>query len=154
MTRALTRVALVSVNARINVYLRFGAPARWEWRNAHLRYAFFAPESIFSRVWWEGNAYGTTAWRLAIFQARAPGQTLQSVVGVRPGGAILLQTQGDRGVKRVLSLIAAIELHGTAPKDVGPSYWRTVHNRLLGRSDVGPYGFDRRAAETARKHIQ
>lgn len=150
MTSALTRVGLVTIRRRINVYLRFGKPSIVKPTNPQCRQAFFAPGEVFCRVWWERNTYGTTRWQLAILQAMAPHQVVQTIVGIAPGATILLAADGARAVKSALRLIGRVEAQGIAPSNVAPTYWRVAQNRLAGRAEIGFYGTDRHAAETLR----
>lgn len=153
MSHELTRVELVSVQQRINVYLRFGEPALLQQVNANCRYAFFAPESVFGRVWWERNRYGTTRWTIVVLQAGTTRQHVQSVVGVMPGAVILLRMSGAQSVRKVLRLIQTIESRGIAPARVSPSYWRTVFNRFATGRTPPFYGWDRHVAELARRSL-
>lgn len=68
----LTRVALAFVDKRINLYLRFGNPARTIQLDRWRRSAVFLPASIFCRIRWESNDYGTTRWQLMVMQACTP----------------------------------------------------------------------------------
>ena len=154
MNASLTRVDLVTIPDVMNVYLRFGRPARMQQTNAQRRCAYFVPENIVCRIWWERNRYGTTRWQLVILQAKAPRSPVQTIAGVTPGAAILLSVEGERFVKTVLRLISTLERQRVAPMAVAPSYWRVVHNRLAGRAEVGPYGADRHAAELQRWRLQ
>jgi len=151
MSEPLTRVRLVSVHRRINVYLRFGSPVLIQPSSSRHRHAFFAPDAVFCRIWWERNDYGTTRWQLVILQALAPRQPVQAVVGVAPGATILLRVEGERLVKSALRLIGAIEAQDIELGSVAPAYWRVAHNRLVGRAEIGFYGPDRHAAETLRQ---
>src|SRR3546814_5716057 len=55
----LTRVSLAYVAHRFNLYLRFGEPAYHVQRDRWRRVAAFWPASIFCRIRWEANDYGT-----------------------------------------------------------------------------------------------
>ena len=150
MSTPLTRVGLTRRKPGINVYLRFGAPAKWRWHNAYVRQAFFTPHSVLCRVWWQRNAYGTAVWQVLILRAGAPGDHLQAVLGIDPGAAVLLQAKSERATRRVLRVIAAIEARNIAPTDVAPTYWQAVQNRLSGRGQFGIYGRDRHDAQRLR----
>lgn len=154
MNAALTRLDLRSVPRRGNVYLRFGAPVLTRRTGAGKRSVYFTAESTLCRVWWERNRYGTTRWELAVLQAKSPGSAMQKMPGVTPGAALLLSVGGEQNVKFVLRLIDTLEREGIAPVTVAASYWRVLHNRLAGRSEVGTYGVHRHAAESLRKQIQ
>ena len=154
MTPALTRVTLGSVHGRLNVYLRFGKPTLIHPVSSCLRAAFFAPDDVFCRVWWERNQYGTNFWELAILQARAPRERARKIQGVAPGAAVLLRVRSTRSIKRMFRMIDAVERHGLVPSDVAPSYWRVVQNRLNGRREVGVYDRDRHGAAMRREMLR
>lgn len=154
MSDTFTRVTLGSIPQRINVYLRFGNPRRKLPINARCRCALFAPEQVFCRIWWEGNAYGTTRWELAILQARAPGRFVQRMTGVAPGASILLNVEGERSVRPLLRLISTIESLGVDPPDVSAAYWRVLQNRLAGRAELSPYRLDRYAADRLQRNLR
>ena len=152
MNAQLTRVALLFIPQQTNVYLRFGRPERESIIDDRRRLAEFAPESVFCRIRWEANDYGTTLWQLSVMQAVAPGEKLQRIAGVLPGGTLLLHVDSARSVQSVLRLIDAIEGLKVDPADVAPGYWRMVHNRTAARVEVGPFTHDRHAAYLLRKH--
>ena len=154
MNAPLTRLDLRSVPRLGNVYLRFGAPVLTRRTGAGKRTVYFTAESTICRVWWERNRYGTTRWELVVLQAKSPGSAMQKVHGVTPGAAVLLSVAGEQSIKFVLRLIDTLEREGISPVTVAASYWRVLHNRLTGRSDVGAYGSARHAAESLRKQIQ
>src|SRR5271167_2659573 len=87
MSGSLTRVALLFIAQRFNVYLRFGRPAHEQIIDDHRRVAEFDPEAVFCRIRWQGNEYGTTLWQLSILQAAARGESFQRVAGVVPGAS-------------------------------------------------------------------
>jgi hypothetical protein len=153
MSQSLTRVALVFVPEKRNVWLRFGRPARETIIDTQRRTAAFNPGSVFCRIRWEGNAYGTVLWQLAIVQAAAPGDTLQRIAGIVPGATLLLHVRTAAKVQPVLRLIDAIEATRIDPADVAPSYWRMVHNRLAARVEVSPYTPERHAAYLLRRPL-
>lgn len=142
----LTRVALAFVDKRINLYLRFGEPVRTVQFDRWRRSAVFLPASIFCRIRWESNDYGTTRWQLMVMQAYTPLDAVQRVPGVRPGARILLHVEGERKVQAVLPLIDAIEGLGIAPIDVSPAYWCTLGNRLSAHLPPTEYTAERHAA--------
>ena len=133
MNRSRTRVALVFVPDKRNVWLRFGRPTHEAIIDAKRRTADFSPGSIFCRIRWEANLYGTVLWHLAVLQAASPGEPAQRVPGIMPGAVILLQVSTPTRVKSALRLIDAVEATGVDAADVAPSYWRMVHNRLAAR---------------------
>jgi hypothetical protein len=150
----LTRVALAYVDKRINLYLRFGNPARTIQLDRWRRSAVFLPTSIFCRIRWESNDYGTTRWQLMVMQTCTPLDAVQRIPGVYPGARLLLHAEGERQVQAVLSLIDAIETLGIDPIDVSPAYWRTLGNRLSARLALPQYTTERHAAWLAGKALQ
>ena len=153
MTGPLTRVALVFVPEKRNVWLRFGRPAHETIIDTQRRTAEFVPGAVFCRIRWEANAYGTVLWQLAVLQAAAPGEALQRIVGIVPGATLLLHVGTAAKVQAVLRLIDAIEATRIDPADVAPSYWRMVHNRLAARVEAPPYTPDRHAAYLLRRPL-
>ncbi|ABM39454.1 transposase [Janthinobacterium lividum] len=150
----LTRVALAYVDKRINLYLRFGNPARTIQLDRWRRSAVFLPAFIFCRIRWESNDYGTTRWQLMVMQACTPLDAVQRIPGIHPGARILLHAEGERQVQAVLPLIDAIEALGIAPIDVSPAYWRTLGNRLSAHLALPQYTAERHAAWLAGKELQ
>ena len=144
------RVSLAFVEHRVNVYLRFGQPARKivldRWRRA----ALFAPGAVCCRIKWLGNDYGTALWQLMVLQAPMPFDDAQRVAGVLPGARILLRADGELAVKTVLAAIDAIETDGIDPCAVAATYWRLVGNRLAARRPLPAYTAERHAAHIAR----
>ena len=144
------RVSLAFVEHRVNVYLRFGQPARKivldRWRRA----ALFAPGAVCCRIKWLGNDYGTALWQLMVLQAPTPFDDAQRVAGVLPGARILLRADGELAVKTVLAAIDAIETDGIDPCAVAATYWRMVGNRLAARRPLPAYTAERHAAHIAR----
>lgn len=150
----LTRVALAYVDKRINLYLRFGNPARTIQLDRWRRSAVFLPASIFCRIRWESNDYGTTRWQLMVMQACTPLDAAQRIPGVQPGARILLRAEGERQVQSLLPLIDAIEALGIVPIDVSPVYWRMLGNRLSARLALPQYTAERHAAWLAGRALQ
>ncbi|GKT19059.1 DUF2840 domain-containing protein [Acidovorax sp. SUPP2522] len=150
----LTRVALAFVDKRINLYLRFGEPVRTIQLDRWRRSVAFLPASIFCRIRWESNDYGTTRWQLMVMQACTPLDAVQRIPGVQPGARILLHVEGERKVQAVLPLIDAIEALGIAPVDVSPAYWRTLGNRVAAHQPLPEYMAERHAAWLAGRALQ
>ena len=150
----LTRVALAFVEQRINLYLRFGNPARTIQLDRWQRSAMFLPASIFCRIRWESNDYGTTRWQLMVMQACTLLDAVQRIPGVQPGARILLHVEGELKVHAVLERIDAIEALGIATIDVSPAYWRTLGNRLTARLPLPEYTAERHAAWLAGRALQ
>lgn len=149
----LTRVALAYVDKRINLYLRFGNPARTIQLDRWRRSAMFRPASIFCRIRWESNDYGTTRWQLMVMQACTPLDAVQRIPGIQPGARILLHVESERQVQAVLPLVDAIETLGIAPIDVSPAYWCTLGNRLAARLPLPAYTAERHAAWLAGREL-
>ncbi|MGQ0701163.1 DUF2840 domain-containing protein [Panacagrimonas sp.] len=150
----LTHVSLAYVEQRINLYLRFGHPARTVQLDRWRRCAVFLPTAIFCRIRWEANDYGTTRWQLMVMQACTPLDAAQRIPGVCPGARILLHTEGERQVRAVLEKIDVIEVLGFDPADVSPAYWRTLGNRLAARLPLPDYSAERHAAWLAGRTLQ
>jgi len=81
----LTRVSLLYIEQRINLYLRFGCPLRVHQIDRWRRCAVFSPAQLFCRIRWESNDYGTTRWQLIVLRSGRPEERMQRVRGVRPG---------------------------------------------------------------------
>jgi hypothetical protein len=154
MSGALTRVSLIFLPDRLNVWLRFGRPVRERRRNPSERDLYFTPPSIFALVEWQGNEYGTVHWALQVLQAAAPGTPVLTVPRVKPGAEILLRVGTPDKVRRVLGLIDGIEGHGIAPIAVSSSYWRTVHNRLAANREPPVYTPERLEAAQRRAEFE
>lgn len=149
----LTRVSLAYVAHRINLYLRFGEPAYYVQRDRWRRVAAFWPASIFCRIRWEANDYGTTRWQLMVMQACTSMGAAQRIPGVHPGAQLLLHAEGERQVQATLSCIDAIEALGIAPSAASPAYWRTLNNRLATRGPLPLYSVARHAAWLAGRAL-
>lgn len=150
----LTRVALAYVNQRINLYLRFGQPARTLQLDRWRRCAVFLPASVFCRIRWESNHYGTIRWQLMVMQACTPLDAVQRIPGVQPGARLLLHVEGEQKVRAVLERIDTIEALGIAAIEVSPAYWRTLGNRLAARLSLPDYSAERHAAWLAGRALQ
>lgn len=152
--RVPTRVALAYLDKRINLYLRFGNPVRTIQLDRWRRNAMFVPTSIFCRIRWESNDYGTTRWQLMVMQTCTPQDAAQRIPGIQPGARILLDAEGERQVQAVLPLIDAIEALGIDPVDVAPAYWRTLGNCLAARLPLPASTVECHAAWLAGKKFQ
>lgn len=153
MKASLTRVALVFVPEKRDVWLRFGRPAHETIIDRQRRTVAFAPGAVFCRIRWEANAYGTTLWQLAVLQAAAPGVAQQRVTGITPGGTLLLHVGSAAKMQQVLRLIDAVEATRIDAVDVAPCYWRMVHKRLASWVEASPYTRDRHAAYLLRRPL-
>lgn len=142
----LTRVLLAYAEKRFNLYLRFGHPAQTHRLNHRRSIALFAPGTLFCRIRWEANDYGTTRWQLLVLQAGTLHEPMQRIAGIWPGASVLLQADGDKQVRAVLAQIDAIETLGLDPTQVPQSYWRTLGNRLRAHMSLPEYTCERHAA--------
>jgi hypothetical protein len=152
-TTSLTRVSLAYVEQRINLYLRFGEPARTIRLDRWRRITMFPPGAVFCRISWNANDYGTIRWQLMVMQACTPLDATQRIPGVLPGARLLLHAEGEPAVRAVLAQIDAIEALGISAIDVSPSYWRTLGNRLAARLALPEYTAERHAAWLARRML-
>ncbi|MDI1339976.1 DUF2840 domain-containing protein [Polaromonas sp.] len=148
------QVSLAFVEQRVNVWLRFGKPAREIVLNRWRRVAVFEPGAVCCRVKWIANDYGTALWQLMVLETPMPFDGAQRVAGVVPGARILLRADGELQVKAVLAVIDAIEQSGIDPCTVAVTYWRTVGNRLAARQPLPEYTPERHAAHIARGALQ
>jgi len=142
----LTRVSLAYIEQRIDVYLRFGEPARTIRLDRWRRVAVFLPRAMFCRIHWQANDYGTIRWQLMVMQACTPLDAAQRIPGVLPGARLLLHAEGEPAVRAALAQLDAIEAQNIAPANVSPAYWRTVGNRLAARLPLPAYTAERHAA--------
>lgn len=149
----LTRVSLVHAPERIQVYLRFGDPARITRLDPMRRIAVFLPGAIFCRVRWQANDYGTISWQLMVMQACSQRDAAQRIAGVLPGARLLLHANGKHAVHALLPLIDAIEAQGIDPTAVSPAYWRMLNNRLAARLAMPVYTAERHTAWLARRAL-
>lgn len=145
------RVSLAFVAHRVNVYLRFGRPAREIVLDRWRRVAVFMPGAVCCRIKWLGNYFGTALWQFMVLQALTPLDGMQHVSSVAPGARILLRAEGEPRVKAVL---AAIEAAGLNPCAVAPVYWRMVGNRLAARQPLPAYTPERHTAHLAREALR
>lgn len=148
------QVSLAFVEQRVNVWLRFGKPARETVLSRWRRVAVFEPGAVCCRVRWIANDYGTALWQLLVLQAPMPFDGAQRVAGAVPGARILLRADGELQVKAVLVVIDGIEALGIDPITVAVPYWRTVGNRLAARQPLPEYTPERHAAHIARGELQ
>jgi hypothetical protein len=145
----LTRVSLAFVEHRINLYLRFGHPVRELPLDRSRRCAVFVPASMFCRVRWESNDYGTTRWQLMVLEGCTPLDAVQRIAGIQPGARLLMHAEGEQQVQSLLPQIDAIEMLGIDPAAVSPAYWRTLGNRLSARLPLPAYTVERHTAYLA-----
>ena len=148
-----TRVSLAYIEQRIDVYLRFGEPARTVRLDRWRRVAVFLPGALFCRIRWQANDYGPIRWQLMVIQACTPLDAAQRIPGVLPGARLLLHAESEHAVRAVLAQLDAIEAQGIAPADVSPAYWRTLGNRLAARLPLPAYTAERHAAWLAGRTL-
>lgn len=149
----LTRVSLVTIEPRINLYLRFGEPARIVRLDRWRRVAVFPPGAMLCRIRWHANDYGTIRWQLMVMQACTPLDAAQRIPGVLPGARLLLHAEGEPAVRAVLAQLDTIEALSIAPSAVSPAYWRTLANRLAARLPLPAYTAERHAAWLAGRAL-
>jgi hypothetical protein len=149
----LTRVSLAYIEQRIDLYLRFGEPARIVRLDRWRRVAVFLPGAMFCRIRWHANNYGTVLWQLMVMQACTPLDAAQRIPGVLPGARLLLHAEGEPAVRAVLAQLDAIEALGIAPSTASPAYWRMLGNRLAARLPLPAYTVERHAAWLAGRAL-
>ncbi|WP_395642142.1 DUF2840 domain-containing protein [Rudaea sp.] len=152
-TTPLTRVSLAFVEQRIDIYLRFGEPARIIRLDRWRRVAVFLPGAMFCRIRWHANDYGTIRWQLMVMQACTSLDAAQRIPGVLPGARLLLHAEGEPAVRAVLAQLDAIEAQGIAPAATSPAYWRTFGNRLAAHLPLPAYTAERHAAWLAGRAL-
>ncbi len=150
----LTRVSLAYVERRFKLYLRFGQPVREVRLDRWRREASFMPASIFCRIRWQANDYGTIYWQLLVLRACTLLEDMQRIPGIRPGARILLRAEGEHQVMALLQKIDAIETLGIDPAEAAPAYWGTLGNRLAARLPLPVYTTEQHAAWLAGKALQ
>lgn len=148
MTRSLTRATILFFDGKVNDRVRFGRLAGERIIDRRARIALFAPGSLFGYIQWRANRYGTEHWRFFVLRAGAPGDRLDSVVGIAPGAHILMSLAGQARVQRGLALVDAIEACGIDPADAPESYWRVAQNRLAAGLPCRTYAPDEHAARS------
>ena len=149
----LTRVSLAYVEQRIDLYLRFGEPARTIRLDRWRRVAVFLPSALFCRIRWQANDYGTVRCQLMVMQACTPLDAAQRIPGVLPGARLLLHAENEPAVRAVLERIDAIAALGIAPAAASPAYWCTLANRLAARLPLPGYSAERHAAWLAGRAL-
>lgn len=147
----LTTVTLVFFRDRVEHWLRFGRDAGECILDRRRRLIFFAPGAVFAFIRWQANDYGTVISRADILRACAADEPYATVLGVDPGGEILLRLSGWQRVERVLTAIDAVEGAGIEAADVAPAYWRHAHNRLLCDEQPRSYTRDQHRAWLLRR---
>ncbi|TGW04702.1 DUF2840 domain-containing protein, partial [Mesorhizobium sp. M2D.F.Ca.ET.145.01.1.1] len=98
----LTHVELTWVEKKIEYWIRFGSVAQEKILDRHRRVVSFRPRTVFAFVRWAANDFGTIISRVDIVRVVAEGEAHQTLPFVRPGGDILLRSDGWPKVERVL----------------------------------------------------
>ncbi|MCH4559213.1 DUF2840 domain-containing protein [Mesorhizobium jarvisii] len=150
----MTGVGLTWIAKKIEFWIRFGLVDREDILDRHQRVVWFRPGVTFAFVRWASNGFGTIMSRLDIVRTIAAGQAYQTLPFVRPGGDILLTTQGWQSVERVLQIIDAIERLGINPQAVSPDHWRHVHHRMTVGQEPRTYTLDLHLAFLLRRRIE
>jgi Protein of unknown function (DUF2840) len=106
--------------------------------NRRSRIFSLPPLVVLAFVRWASNDLRTTISRIDIVRAVALGEPYATPPFVRPGGDILLRTNGWPKVDPALRAIDAAEVCGLDPDDAAPDPWRYVHNRLTASKQAVP----------------
>lgn len=148
-----TEVELTWIERRLEHGIRFGRVAAVRPVGRRTRVLSFRPGALFAFVRWSSNDFGTVHSSIAIVAAAVPGTPYATYPFVRPGGDILLRSEGWPKVKTVIEAIDAIEAAGIDPCDVAPDHWRHVGNHVAAGLPFRPYGADRHGAWLRRKAL-
>ncbi|MET3522090.1 DUF2840 domain-containing protein [Mesorhizobium abyssinicae] len=151
---ALTHVELTWVEKKIESWIRFGSVAQEKILDRHRRLVSFRPGAVFAFVRWAANDFGTIISRVDIVRVVGEGEAHQTLPFVRPGGDILLRSEGWPKVERVLQTIDGIEQLGIDPQAVSADHWRHVHNRLTAAQEPRAYTLDLHRAHLLRRRVQ
>lgn len=152
MAELLTRVEIHFLPEFLNYWLRFGNPSHSEDLDRRRAFDYFAPGQVFGYIRWEANEYGTKDWCFYVIRAGDTAFPLDRVPGVTPGGEVLLELRGNPKIKKALEAIDAMEAQGFDPADVSPSHFIHIHNRILIRLPIHPYGMDQHRAHL--RHLE
>ena len=150
----LTHVELTWIENRIENWIRFGRPVHAQTLDRSRRIVSFAPGAIFAFVRWAANDFGTVVSRIDIVRAVAPGEAYHTLPFVRPGGEILLRSDGWTKVEKVLLHMDAVDALGIHGADVAPDHWRHVHNRLAAGHALRTYTVERHQAWLKRRECE
>lgn len=151
---SLTHVTLVWQQGVREDWLRFGKPIAERIIDRRTRIESYAPGQVFALVRWASNDYGTIRSTLDIVRAVASGEAYTTLPQVDPGGELLLAVRGWPKVRRVFSLIDAIEQAGIDPCEVAPDHWRHMHNRLAVGMEPRCYALSRHRTWLRRRKLQ
>ena len=147
----LTTVKLTWNEDRIERWIRFGHPIEDRIVDLQRRNLFFAPNSVFAFVRWQGNDFGTVLSRIDILRTVLPNEAHTKVAFVNPGAEILLRVSSWPKVNRVLDQIGAIEQAAFDPAEICPDHWSHVHNRLSAGEEPRRYTAERHAVWLRRR---
>lgn len=150
----LTRVELTWIEKRIEHWIRFGQSVHEQILDRRRRVLSFRPDSLFAYVRWASNDFGTILSRIDIVRAVSAHEPYQTLPFVRPGGDILLNTEGWPKVERVLQIIDAVEALKIDPAAVSPDHWRHVHNRLAAGHEPRAYTAEQHRAFLLRRRAE
>lgn len=148
-----THVELYWEEGKREHWLRFGAPIADAFIDRRRRRQTFREGQLFAFVRWASNDYGTIRSQFDIVRCVGLGESFTTLVGVDPGGDILLSMSGWPKVERTFGLIDAIEAADIDPCDVAPDHWRHVHNRLAVAQMPRSYSPARHRAWLQRKEL-
>ena len=154
MSEFTTRVWLVHLESRLNVWLRFGRPLEIRNVDAHRRVAVFEADEVFGRVWWAANEYGTVEWTFAVLRAVAAGEASLRMRGVEPGAQVVMRVTTPDRVKAALRIVDQIEACPVHPSDASPHYWRVVGARLAVNDEPPPYNLAAHRAYVAGQGLR
>jgi hypothetical protein len=150
---SLTRVALIWIPDRINVWLRFGRPMWEDVPDECRRHVYFPPGAVFGRMEWRADAHSAVRARLAVLRAAEPGERIACLEGITPGAQLLLHATTSGKTTQVLDLIESIEAQRIAPEEVSEDYWRVLHQRLVAGITPPLYSAAEHAAAQRRRAL-
>jgi hypothetical protein len=154
LRRPLTEVELTWIEKRFEHWIRFGRIAQDRIVTRRTRVVSFRPGAIFAFVRWMANDFGTIRSRIDVVRAVEPGAPYTTLPFVRPGGDILLHSEGWPKVEQVLRAIDTVEAAGVDPCAAAPDHWRHVHNRLAAGHTPRDYTMERHRAWVQRREIE
>jgi hypothetical protein len=149
----LVHVELIWMEKRQENWIRFGTHTREQIVDRRRRILSYRPGAVFAFVRWAANDFGTVTSRIDIVQAMSPGEAVQTLPFVRPGGALLLKVESWPRVERVLQAIDAIDRLGIEPESVSPDHWRNIHNRIAAGEAPRSYTLDQHRAAFLRRRV-
>ena len=153
MSDRFTGVEIAFYPEYMNCWLRFGAPDIELDLDRRRSLALFKSGKTFGYVQWTANVYGTQKWQLTVVRTVSVDQQMSRIEGIRPGGETLLAASGKVPVKRILSLIDALEDLGFDPAEMSVSYFRHMHNRIVVRQPIRVYSNAQHNAVLAARKV-